>query len=59
MIDKERKFDVRTLERGFETGRISRAQYDEYLAQLPDVADNAAPVEAEYIEGVLKLKNDE
>ncbi len=59
MIDKERKFDVRTLERGFEAGRISKAQYEEYLAQLTDVADNAAPMEAEYVEGVLKMKHDE
>ncbi len=59
MINKDRKFDVRTLERGFEMGRISREEYDAFLTQLEDVADNAAPLEAEYIEGVLKLKNDE
>ena len=59
MASTDRQFDVRTLERNLEQGRINQKQYDEYLAQLPDVADNAAPLEAEYIEGILKIKDDE
>lgn len=55
----DRQFDVRTLERNLETGRITREQYEQYLAQLPDASENAAPVEAEYVEGILKANNDE
>ncbi|MFU8803882.1 MAG: hypothetical protein ACNA8W_08755 [Bradymonadaceae bacterium] len=53
MATNERLFDIRTLERSLDRGLITREQYDDYLANLPDAADNAARVEAEFVEGVL------
>jgi hypothetical protein len=53
MATNERVYDVRTLERSLDRGLITRADYEAHLANLPDVADNSTPLEAEFIEGVL------
>lgn len=59
MATNERVFDVRTLERSLDRGLITREDYDAYLANLPDVADNAAALEAEFVEGVLSEEDGE
>lgn len=35
------KFDKRLVERNITSGLITKEEYDEYLAKLPDVSDNA------------------
>ena len=35
------KFDKRTVERKIQTGQLTRDEYNEYLASLPDDAENA------------------
>ncbi len=37
----ERLMDLRTVQRNIQSGLITKEQYDEYLATLPDVGDNA------------------
>jgi predicted RNA-binding protein associated with RNAse of E/G family len=59
MATNERLFDVRTLERSLERGLITREDYENYLANLPDVADNAVTIEAEFVEGVLSDDDEE
>ena len=53
MANVDRKFDVRTLERYLREGKVTREEYDEYVQNLPDLADKAATVEATFVEGVL------
>lgn len=55
-MTNDRLFDQRTLERNLDKGLITREEYDKYLAALPDAADNATRVEAEFVEGVLDAK---
>ncbi len=53
-MDREsRKFDIRTLPRFVRDGIVDRDKYEEHLEALPDVADKAAPMEAEFEAGVL------
>ena len=40
--DEQKLYDVRTLERNFRKGLITRKDYDKYLKALPDKADNIA-----------------
>ena len=40
--DEQKLYDVRTLERNFRKGLITRKEYDKYLKALPDKADNIA-----------------
>lgn len=49
----ERKFDLRTLERNFDKGLISKDEYNAYLEKLADINDNADAFEAEFVENVL------
>lgn len=49
----ERKFDLRTLERNFAKGLISKDEYKTYLEKLADINDNADEFEAEFVENVL------
>lgn len=59
MIDKpERKFDLRTLERNLRKGLITQEEYDAYLKNLPDSADNVDNIEAEFVEGILDKDQD-
>lgn len=58
MANQDRQFDVRTLKRNLERGTISREAYDAYLASLPDASENAAPIEAEFVEGVLEPESE-
>ncbi len=58
MAAENRKFDVRTLERNFAKGNITREEYDKHLAALDDLEDQAVKIEAEFEEGVLD-KDDE
>lgn len=55
----DRLFDVRTVERNIDKGLITREEYEEYLANLPDAAENAETMEAEFEEGVLDEDEDE
>jgi hypothetical protein len=41
--DDPRFWDVRTLERRFRRGQVSKKDYDKHLKSLPDSADKAAP----------------
>ncbi len=45
---EEKKFDKRLIERhldgGLEKAKITREELDNYLAQLPDLADRCEPV---------------
>ncbi len=56
---RERNYDVRTIERYLREGVIDRDEYQEHLDDLPDVADKAKEVEAEFVEGVLDDEEDE
>lgn len=56
--DKERLFDVRTVERNIEKGLITREEYQAHLDGLGDQADNADTMEAEFEEGVLEDEED-
>ena len=40
--DEQKLYDVRTLERNFRKGLITRKDYDKFLKALPDKADNIA-----------------
>ncbi|MCD6500338.1 MAG: hypothetical protein J7M25_18735 [Deltaproteobacteria bacterium] len=44
---KDAKYDVRIVNWNLEHERVSRKEYDKFLKTLPDVAENAVPVEAE------------
>ncbi len=50
----ERLFDRRVVERNIAKGLITREEYQEYLDNLEDAEENAAKIEAEYVEGVLE-----
>lgn len=39
-------FDKRLVERLIKRGTISAQAYEQHLAELPDLADQAAPIEA-------------
>lgn len=43
--DDPRFWDVRTLERKFRKGQISKKDYEKHLKGLPDVAEKQAPVD--------------
>ena len=49
----DQNFDVRILERNLRKGLISKAEYDQYLAELPDMEAGGVAIEAEFVEGVL------
>ncbi len=53
VVRSERLFDVRTVERNIQKGRITRAEYDAHLAKLSDAKDRSAALEADFVEGVL------
>lgn len=55
----EEKYDKRTYERHLDEGTITREQIDEYLESLPDLADEAEELEAEFEEGVLEDDEEE
>lgn len=44
---KMEQYDVRIVQRGILRGSMSRAEYDKYLKDLPDVADKAIEFEEE------------
>ena len=46
-VKSPRLFDNRTIERNIRKGLTTRKDYEKYLKSLPDVADKAAPPEAE------------
>ncbi len=51
--DDDREFDIRTIERRIDQDEVDREDYEAHLDDLPDVSDNAEPIEAEFEEGVL------
>ena len=53
MTNDERRFDIRTIERYVRDGIVSRDEFEEHLADLPDAADKAEKIEAQFVEGVL------
>ncbi len=53
MIDPV-KLDVRTVERHIAAGRLERADYDKYLENLPDLAE-----EAEYVDYATTFREEE
>jgi hypothetical protein len=54
MVTEDRKFDVRTLERQFDSGAITRAEYAKHLEALADVVEKSSVMEAQFEEGVLE-----
>lgn len=54
MATESRKYDTRTIERFIREGKISDEEYEKYLASLPDAADKAETLEAEFVHGVLE-----
>ncbi|MBA2663679.1 MAG: hypothetical protein H0U74_15430 [Bradymonadaceae bacterium] len=56
---KDRLYDVRTIERNREQGLISAAEYEKYMQALPDTSDKSAPIEAQFVEGVLERDEDQ
>ena len=43
------KFDKRTIERKMKNGEISDAEYQEYLAELPDESENSEEMETRFV----------
>ncbi|TXD37020.1 hypothetical protein FRC98_09775 [Lujinxingia vulgaris] len=56
---KDRKYDIRTLDRFLRDGKVSDEEHQAYLDSLPDVAEKAAKVEADFEENVLEKKDQE
>lgn len=56
--EKEHLFDSRTVERNIAQGRITREEYNAYLAGLEDSEEQSTKIEAEFVEGVLDDKED-
>ena len=52
----DRKFDIRTLERNLEKGKITQDEYDTHLANLADGQEGSAEFQAQFIEGILEQK---
>lgn len=50
-LSKDYLYDVRLLERHVAQGRVGRRQLDEHLAKLPDLADQADPVDLGRLSG--------
>ena len=49
MVDRSqdiRRFDVRSISWYMKQGRLTKQEYEEYLASLPDAADKAVPITA-------------
>jgi hypothetical protein len=42
--DDVRTYDLRTLERNFKRGILSRKEYEKHLKSLPDAKDKVAPM---------------
>ncbi len=55
----EQLFDVRILERNLQKGLITQEEYEKHLADLDDAEENAAVIEAEFVEGVLDEDEEE
>jgi hypothetical protein len=53
VVKDERLFDVRVVERNIRSGRVTREEYEAYLAQLSDAKDKSVQMEADFVEGVL------
>ncbi len=51
MSKQELMYDKRIVDRLIKSGVLSQAEYDEYLAKLPDVADKSEPLVPEELEG--------
>jgi len=43
------KFDKRTIERKINNGEITEAEYQAYLADLPDESENAEEMETRFV----------
>ncbi len=56
MIEKEHIFDKRIIERNMKRGRLTKAQYDEYLASLQDEGEKADEITVEVQEGEFKVE---
>ena len=53
--DHSEKFDNRSVERSIATGKVTRAEYDAWLAGLPD---EAASAEESAVQMVLRSRPD-
>lgn len=40
----EKTYDLRTIERALHRGELKKSEFDKYLKQLPDDAENAVEV---------------
>lgn len=52
----DRKFDLRTLERYLDKGKITKQEYDSYVAALQDAQELSAEFQAQFVEGILEQK---
>lgn len=51
MLEKNLKFDKRIIDRNIKRGTTTKEEYDNHMAGLNDVADNAEDVEVDVQEG--------
>ena len=56
MIEKEHIFDKRIIERNMKRGRLTKEQYEGYLAGLADEAEKADEITVEVSEGEFKIE---
>jgi hypothetical protein len=56
MIEKDHIFDKRIIERNMKRGRLTKAEYQEFLKTLPDDSAKAATVTVEIHEGEFKVE---
>ena len=43
------KFDIRTIEHKIKTGEMTEAEYQKYLAELPDESANAVEMDTKFV----------
>lgn len=49
-LDENKKFDKRNIERNLKDGLITKKDYENYLAKLPDVSDKVFSPEEEGVD---------
>ena len=54
MVNEDRKFDIRVLERNFVKGKITREEYEAHVANLEDLEADAMPMDTSFEKDVLE-----
>ncbi|MBW1971638.1 MAG: hypothetical protein DRG20_03505 [Deltaproteobacteria bacterium] len=55
-LDKNKKYDIRILQKKLKRGEMTIKEYEEYLNSLPDVSHKMKIEKIEPVIGVLKSK---